>query len=92
MNQNNSREEYNMPSIEHGGEQWIRMVDHIALTHQELQKAREEWLREEIVKLEGMYKKELEISFEEAHENYIHNQALQTIADRYLSELDQLNK
>ena len=53
--------------------------------HQELQKARQDWLREEIVKLEGM----------DAHEpnrGIYRNEALQTIIDRYQSELDQPNK
>jgi len=35
-------EEYNYPSIEHNGEYWIRVVDHIALTDLQLQKAKEE--------------------------------------------------
>ena len=66
--------------------------------HQELQKARTDWLREEIVRLEGMkrphpsedefralpiiemYKQGQAVSF---------NTALQTIIDRYQSELDQ---
>ena len=68
--------------------------------HQELQKARHDWLQEEIVKLEGMKRKGLE----QVEHDYItcyecggydecdcegFNEALQTIIDRYLSELDQ---
>ena len=49
--------------------------------HQELQKARHDWLREEIVKLEGM--KVLGLY------SQIKNNILQTIIDRYQSELDQ---
>ena len=66
--------------------------------HQELQKARHDWLREEIVKLEGV-KMANEHSSECLHneapeycdcDNYIKwNKALQTIIDRYQSELDQ---
>lgn len=36
------KEPYNMPSIEKDGHQWIRMVDHIALLDEEVEKAREE--------------------------------------------------
>lgn len=52
--------------------------------HQELQKARQDWLREEIVKLENM--KVLGLYSE------IKNRVLQPIIDRYQSELDQSNK
>lgn len=51
------------------------------MLHQELQKARQSWLREEIVKLEGM--KVLGLY------SQIKNNILQTIIDRYQSELDQ---
>jgi hypothetical protein len=76
MNQNNSREENNMPSIEHGGEQWIRMVDHIALTHQQLQKARAEALRE-IIEVRNDRNKSTRELFD--------------LIDKYQSELDQPN-
>ncbi len=65
--------------------------------HQQLQKARQDWLREEIVKLEGMKK--------EHHHDWCKqtaplnlascgcwkdwNWSLQTIIDRYHSDLDQ---
>ena len=68
------------------------------LLHQELQQAHHNWLREEIVKLEGV-KMANEHSSECLHneapeycdcDNYIKwNKALQTIIDRYQSELDQ---
>lgn len=54
----------------------------------QLQKARQDWLREEIVRLEGMKHVAQDkdgLLFSET--NY--NQALQTIIDRYHSELDQ---
>ncbi len=67
-----------------------KMLDFI---HQELQKARHDWLREEIVKLEGMKQP---ITIEDRVESAFasiewdkYNQALQTIIDRYSSELDQ---
>lgn len=69
--------------------------------HHQLQKARYDWLREEIVKLEGM-KVENEHNSECLHnkvpeycdcDNYIKwNQALQTIIDYYQAELNQDNK
>lgn len=58
--------------------------------HQELQKARHDWLREEIVKLEGMKvieNKNAPIGFYTAQ--CAINITLQTIIDRYQSELDQ---
>lgn len=59
--------------------------------HQELQKARESWLREEVVKLKdrqlGWLGKEEDGS--DRHPNY---DEIQTIIDRYQSELDQPNK
>jgi len=59
--------------------------------HQQLQKARHDWLREEIVKLEGMKEDgETPLGTQELHETELaYNQALQTIIDRYRSELDQ---
>ena len=56
--------------------------------HQELQKARHDWLREEIVKLKGMK------GMRSGNKNSMyyqsgHSSALQTIIDRYQSELDQ---
>jgi hypothetical protein len=67
------------------------------ICHQQLQKARESWLREEIVKLEGM--KVTPVHNSECLNNEVpeycdcdnwikRNQALQTIIDRYNSELD----
>jgi len=52
---------------------------------------KKDWLREEIVRLEGM-KKRTELdksSLAIGMQEYWHNQALQTIIDRYHSELDQ---
>ena len=60
--------------------------------HQELQKARQSWLREEIVKLEGMKIKELPSSLDDTTGfvmGHSKNITLQTIIDRYQSELDQ---
>ena len=66
--------------------QWL----HTTLHHQ-LQKDRQDWLREEIVKLEGMRERAQfgrETSWEIEHANG-HNQTLQTIIDRYQEELNQ---
>ena len=71
--------------------------------HHQLQKARHDWLREEIVRLEGMKNivgSQTEISSNESLVKMVknvielkgemaYNQALQTIIDRYHSELDQ---
>ena len=61
--------------------------------HQELQKARASWLREEIVKLEGeklgVLARPIFVGANAPERMRIHNQALQTIIDRYQSELDQ---
>ena len=68
---------------------------------EQIQIARHDWLREEIVKLEGM--KVTPEHNSECLNNEVpeycdcdnwtkHNKALQTIIDRYLSELDQPNK
>lgn len=65
--------------------------------HHQLQKARQDWLREEIVKLEG---EKLPKTNEHGSRSFFvgagaqmrmdtHNQALQTIIDRYHFELDQ---
>ena len=76
------------------------------LLHHQLQKARQDWLREEIVRLEGMKNivgSQTEISSNESLVKMVknvmelkgemaYNQALQTIIDRYQSELDQPNK
>jgi len=61
------------------------------LLHQELQKARQLWLREEIVKLEGMKAERFKWDYKEGDGQYKDgfNEALQTIIDRYQSELDQ---
>ncbi len=76
----------------------------LSTLHQELQKARETWLREEIVKLEGMKYKTSYCGYSirsttvdtksavdciNGAEKMGRNQALQTIIDRYQSELDQ---
>ena len=63
------------------------------ILHQELQQARHDWLREEIVKLEGMkqpitLKDRVESAFASIEWDR-YNQALQTIIYRYQSELDQ---
>lgn len=99
MNTNNTKETgvevYKMPIREFDGELWVRHVDHQYLMlqgdekhHQELQKARHDWLREEMVKLKdrqlGWLGKEEDGS--DRHPNY---DELQTIIDRYQSELDQ---
>jgi hypothetical protein len=63
------------------------------LFHHQLQKARQDWLQEEIVKLEGILsnKQYADISpFD--HAEVVRVEALQTILDRYNSELDQDNK
>lgn len=73
---------------------WLRKIleRNQELLHQELQKARHDWLREEIVKLKGMKREEFEnLPAEDWSEHIGFNQALQTIIDRYLSELDQPN-
>jgi len=60
---------------------------------QELQKARHDWLREEIVKLEGMYiVSKPELDFVNTHIRTWeqgHNHGISEIVDRYQSELDQ---
>ena len=67
--------------------------------HHQLQKAQQDWLREEIVRLEGMKKPtsftgsenaQIESVFFKHEKGY--NQALQTIIDRYHSEIDQDKK
>lgn len=55
--------------------------------HHQLQKARQTWLREEIVRLEGMKVGFTDVTFQNAY-----NSALQTIINRYQAELDQSNK
>ena len=51
--------------------------------HHQQQKHRETWLREEIVKLKSMFR------YERSMSATMFDQALQTIIDRYQSELDQ---
>lgn len=46
--------EYNMPSIEHNGEQWIRMVDHVNLTEIERQQAVAEFAREVVPRINAL--------------------------------------
>lgn len=54
---------------------------------EELQKARQDWLQEEIVKLKGMIH---EINTEDEYAKYDgQNKAIQTIIDRYQAEVDQ---
>lgn len=73
--------------------------------HHQLQKARHDWLREEIVRLGGMKKKGQNgegLPFENSPEIYGNarmeawkngsNKALQTIIDHYQAELNQDNK
>ena len=65
--------------------------------HHQLQKARQEWLRQEIVKLEGELIDEQLINKEGWHRRNSQwimgtNEAIQTIIDRYHSELDQDKK
>jgi len=76
-------EEYNYPSSEHNGEQWIRIVDHTALTQQELQKAREE-------ERERLIKDVHEILGEMGIDTDIHSLTIALTPDQ--SELDQPNK
>lgn len=65
----------------------------IKFLHQELQKARQTWLREEIVMLEGMKEDEKTMLGEEIrHMRKGRNVIIQTIQSRYQSELDQPNK
>lgn len=77
-----------------GRAMWVGYKDGIYFEepymHQELQKARESWLREEIVKLKGM-KMPFKVS-ENMELRDIYNEPIQTIIDRYQSELDQANK
>lgn len=73
---------------------WLRKIleRNQELLHQELQKARHDWLREEIVKLEEMKIKELPSSLHDTTGfvmGHSKNLTLQTIIDRYQSELDQ---
>lgn len=80
----------------------IRIDDIKTFIHQQLQKANQDWLREEIVKLGVMKKEIVPIQYEPNpinvtmayHEQTLrigYNQAIQTIIDRYQSELDQDN-
>ena len=63
------------------------------ILHHQLQKARHDWRREEIVKLKKMEKSSYFPSHESTDHSLIaYNQALQTIIDRYQSELDQDKK
>jgi len=63
-----------------------RSVNVLEAVDHQLQKARQDWLREEIVRLEGaMYDKP------RGYRGKAFNEAFQTIIDRYLAELDQDN-
>ena len=59
---------------------------------EELQKARQTWLQEEIVRLEGMMRGEQMFDNYQVKLNREYNEALQTIIDRYQAELDQDKK
>lgn len=63
--------------------------DMVGFIHQELQKARQTWLREEIVKLEGMKAERFKWDYKEGDGQYKDgfNEALQTIIDRYQYEM-----
>jgi hypothetical protein len=50
IEQQKERVEYNMPSIEHNGEAWIRLIDHVELTTQTHQQT----IAEVVRKAEGM--------------------------------------
>jgi hypothetical protein len=60
--------------------------DELKTLHQELQKARQDWLREEIVKLEGM--KYIQVVDDDVTEAM--NDTIQTIIDRHQVELTTL--
>lgn len=81
---------YGVPNDKTIADWWIEKI------HQELQKARHDWLREEIVKLEGEklggLARPIFVGANAPERMRIHNRALQTIIDRYQSELDQLTK
>ena len=67
----------------------IKFIDE--LIHQELQKARHDWLREEIVKLEGKQFAYTDLDSKRLrYEKQAYNRALQTIIDRYLLELESI--
>ena len=69
-----------------------QLIDELVnVFHHQLQKARTDWLREEIVRLEGMRKKQQAVSVYKNFRDdiYGYNLALQTIIDRYSKELDQ---
>lgn len=67
---------------------YLKMKEWLRTTlHHQLQKARHDWLREEIVRLEGaMYDKP------RGYRGKAFNEAFQTIIDRYKEELDQDKK
>lgn len=67
---------------------WVRLQEQTH--HQQLQKARQTWLQEEIVRLDGMKTgAELRSGDYSEHRGIGFDKALQTIIDRYHSELDQ---
>ena len=67
---------------------WLRSL--LTTLHHQLQKTRHDWLREEIVKLGGVKRiaDEVPDGLTDIWQKS-HNQALQTIIDRYQEELDQ---
>lgn len=74
----------NFSPVHESVKHWLRTT-----LHQELQKVRHDWLREEIVKLEEEQRKHNcppDDGNDYDHGAYV---ALQTIIDRYQSELDQ---
>ena len=82
--------EFDTRTVLPGGEVFIRTL--LAEKDQQLQKARHDWLREEIVKLEGMHIKYLPSTLKDPVgfcEGIGRNKTIKTIIDRYHSELDQ---
>ena len=74
---------------------YVYWMDRLNKTNDhQLQKARQDWLREEIVRLEGMKTSGLLLaqSLHNSMKGAIVNETIQTIIDRYHSELDQDKK
>jgi hypothetical protein len=98
MNQNNSREEIEnilyAPNLNITQREYCAFIDEVvpkilSLHHQELQKARQDWLREEIESFRTEMKNYPMVNEPEWRRGYI--EALQDQVDRYQSELDQPN-
>lgn len=65
-------EEYKMPSIEVDGHSWIRLIDHITLVDQQLQKAREETdFDEDLFRKSAWYKAESAMIAQKAREEVV---------------------